>query len=284
MKPVTTVLVALAMLSVVSSEGIGQSPTAIRNVPAKRRAGPADTTAALRAQVDTAQAKAAASRNPYVGAQIGYAFGDGEFASNLVTSGSFLYEIDVGQSDAGAPVYGFPIRGNIGPILAAGLDNTEDAAKEAREKAIQDLVVSAQGIRIAMEPWRQIYGGDDKFFRSTIFASLGWKLNAVKDPTDTTRYLAAGRVSGGIDLGVGRTKDGRLPILVTLSPVYSVFANQDYKKIEGLKKQYASGELTIVVPVASNVALLTEGIVASGRSPIWRIGLLTVAASDRNSQ
>ena len=271
MPPTSYIARVLTLLMLGTAAANSQSVTAVRNVPRS-------TT------VQRQGGATAVNRNPYVGAQIGYAFGNGEFASNLVTAGTFLYELDIGQNDT-TPTFGFPVRGNIGPILTAGLDKTDDAAKEARDKAIQDLVISAQGIRVGIEPWWRIAGNDDKaIFQATLFASAGWKLNAVKDANDTTRYLAAGRVSGGIDFGLGRRNGGRLPIIITMAPVYSVFANDDFKKIEGLRKQYASGELTIVIPVAANAALLTEGIVASRRSPVWRIGLMAVAVGQTSDK
>jgi hypothetical protein len=272
---------SIIALTTITTAAFSQSPAALRNTP--KRPESVGTGNQTRSLSNTEQEQVAAARNPYVTAQVGYMFGDGTFASNMITAGGFLYDIDVGQNDDGRTTkFGLPVRGNLAPILAAGLDKTGDTEKAARDKAIQDLLVSAQGIRVALEPWVQIAGAkDDSKFRSTLYASAGWKLNAVKDPTDTTRYLPAGRMAAGLDFGVGRTKDGRLPLLITLSPVYSVYATGDYKKVPGLKKAYASGELTIVVPVASNAALMTETIVAAGRSPVWHVGLLTVAASQK---
>lgn len=213
------------------------------------------------------------ARNPYVGAQVGYVFGDGTFASNLVANGSVVYNVleVTGAKGSGRGIGFFlPVRGNVSSLVAASDD-------DGRSKAAQQLISSAQGMRVAVEPYLSLPG--TRFLRPALFAAVGWKLNAVKDANDTTRYLSLGRFSGGGEIAIGPADGSKNPIVISLSPVYSVFSTRDYQKVQGLTRSITSGELTVVVPLGTSVGLLTEAVVARNALPSWRTGVILTAAS-----
>lgn len=216
------------------------------------------------------------TRSPYVGAQVGYAFGStGNFASNLVAAGSVLYTV-VGADTKSTSRFKFflPVRGNI-----AALASSSDTAQKNK---IQQLLTSTDGLRIGVEPYVTL-GSIGPYMQATLVTSAGWKLNAIKDKNDTTRYLALGRLSAGFEIGVGASDGSKLPITIDANAVYSSFTDASYKPVLGsdYPKSSWSGEYTIVIPVASDMAVLTEAISAQRTTPIWRIGLILVASSSK---
>ena len=230
------------------------------------------TTFSASATGDTAAAPQS-SHNPYVGAQAGYVFGGGEFASNLVANGSVVYDVlhtPRSPGDDTTSHFSLSIRGNVSSLVAA-----KDGAD--RDKQAQSLISGAQGIRISVEPFLALPSVG--FLKPGMFASAGWKLNAVKDATDSTRYLALGRFALGIEGVFGPKDESRSPIVIDISPVYSTFAGRDYRSIAGLEKSIWSGELTVVLPVGASTGFLTEAIIAQHALPVWRTGLVLSAAS-----
>lgn len=219
------------------------------------------------------QQPAVGTRNPYVGAQAGYVFGEGDFASNLVANGSVVYNVlEINGKTKAGKGYGFflPVRGNISSLVAA-------SDQDARDKAGQKLISGAQGMRVAVEPYIALPAA--RFLQPALMASIGWKLNSVKDANDTTRYLSLGRFSAGAELAIGPADGSRNPIVLSVSPVYSVFATRDYQKVNGLKRSIMSGEFTVVVPLGTSVGLLTEAVFARQTTPAWRTGVILTAAS-----
>jgi hypothetical protein len=238
------------------------SPATTMNPVTLTAMGTGDTTSAT-----------SGSRNPYVGAQAGYVFGGGDFASNLIANGSVVYQVlqASGKTSKGRDWSFFlPIRGNVSSLVAS-----KDSA--ARNKQIQSLVSGAQGIRVAIEPYLTLPSVG--FLSSALFASAGWKLNAVKDSADTTHYLALGRFAVGLESIIGPKDGSKNPILIDLSPVYSTFAGRDYRAVKGLEKAIWSGEMTIIVPIGASTGLLTEAIVSQRSFPVWRTGIILTAAS-----
>jgi hypothetical protein len=259
----------------------GQSPTAMKNIARSDRPR-SDTLVGKNAATgettlftvpdDQAPppATASARRNPYVGAQVGYRFGDGgDFANNLIAAGSLMYDVIQPMQDSKKSFeFALPVRGNIGPLIAQ--------EEDSREEKLNEIVTSTQGIRIGIEPYLRL--GTAKYLHPVLFGSAGWKLNAAKDSaSNETNYLALGRFSLGFELGIGDSGDGRLPMTISVSPVYSVFANDPPLNVVPTgKKSVASYEFTAVVPIATSAALLTEAIAVRDAKPVWRIGLVFV--------
>jgi len=212
------------------------------------------------------------ARNPYVGAQAGYVFGGGDFASNVIANGSMLYQVLQASTISHGKKLSFflPVRGNVSSLVAA-----KDSA--GRAKAAQSIVSGAQGLRVAVEPYLALPSVG--FLTTGLFASAGWKMNTVKDKNDTTRYLALGRLALGLEAVLGPQDGSKSPIVVDVSPVYSAFAGRDFQSVSGLQKSVWSGEFTVVIPVAASMGFLTEAVVAQRALPVWRLGLIMSATS-----
>jgi hypothetical protein len=209
------------------------------------------------------------ARNPYVGAQTGFTLGGGGFASNLVAGGSIIYVV-INDSSKSAR-FSLPVRGNFSGLNVG-------SKSDADQKKISDLVSSATGLRIAVEP--EVRFNSWKYFRPAVFGSAGWKLSAVKDSGDTTHYLPLGRVGGGVELGIGPASSDRLPIVIDLSAVYSSFANREYKAVgANLERSTLRYEIVVVVPVASSVGFMTEAVVGNSL-PVWRMGFVFIATNN----
>lgn len=223
---------------------------------------------------DSANASIASiARNPYVGAQAGYVFGGGDFASNLVANGSVVYQVlQTAHTTSSGKTVSFllPVRGNVSALVGA-----KDATD--RNKKIQDLVSGAQGMRVSVEPYLALPNAG--YLQTGFFGTAGWKLNAVKDAKDSTHYLALGRFSVGFEASLGPPDGSKNPIVIDLAPVYSTFASRDYLGIDGLQKSVWSGELSVIVPFGTSVGLLTEAVVAQRALPVWRTGVILTAAS-----
>lgn len=213
-------------------------------------------------------------RNPYVGAQLGYSFNNtGDFASNLVASGSVLYTVIAADPKSSSSTKFFlPIRANFSAL------NAVDSA--SRSKQVQQLLSSAQGLRVGVEPYLTLSDWGP-FIHPVLFGSAGWKINAVKDKSDTTRYVTLGRLSGGLELGIGPSDGSKLPITLDLAPVYSIFADRTYRSVFGANfpKSVWSTEVTIVLPVAANMGVLSEAISGQHTLPVWRVGLVLMATA-----
>jgi hypothetical protein len=218
----------------------------------------------------------AGNRNPYVGAQVGYLFGGGSFASNVIANGAVAYTVIDDSTQVGASkgwrAFVLPVRGNFTSL-------SPQAKADETKKKLDELASSASGIRVSIDPelWMPPWS---KYVRAGLVGSAGWKLNAVKDTADTTHHIAQGRLSGGGQLSIGPRDGSRLPVILTASYVYTAYADRTYLTVvPGAEKKRKAGEFTIVIPVATSTGLLTELIAEKKQLPAWRMGFVYAAQS-----
>jgi hypothetical protein len=227
-----------------------------------------DSAKAARAEAD--KPPTAARRHPYVGAQVGYAFGDGDFASNAVASGTLMYSV-IASEENDAKKYRFflPVVGNFGSLAAVLSEDDKDK--------LGKLASTSGGLRIALEPY-YLLPEPSPGIHPAIFASAGWVLRTAKDTGDTTRYLPQGRLVAGLSIGLGPKNGAAHPIVLELAGVHSAYANREFKKVLGPNAKSTQGSFlaTLIVPVAQNTGFLTEVVSLRDSRPVWRMGFIFV--------
>jgi hypothetical protein len=261
----------LALLTMWAGRAGGQSPTvstALNCAPATCKGTPPRTEGASGLPSNNAWVKA--------GAQLGYKIaGRGDFKDDfLVSARTELQTLNVGQP----ATVKIPLIGNL-----SGLSS--DLSPDAIKDKTKELLNSAQGIHLSLQPYYAptVTGR----FKPTLYGTAGWKVNAAKQFTDTSKvvYLNQGRFSAGVAVEAFIVEDptGKpeaRPITFSLEPVYTVISGNDYRAAFGKEKpeNLRSLELTAVIPIAG-FGLLAQTIMSKGVGPISRIGILYVKGS-----
>jgi hypothetical protein len=280
--PRPTILVALLFIAA-ASPGEAQSAVGLVNLASRRAADleraaelvrlkSADSTEPIRR---TSRAPVTAVRHPYVGAQLGYAFSDGDFASNAVTTGTIMYPVigaDPNGDGSKSGRFYLPVVGNFGNL--AGSESDED------KKKLANLVGSPGGLRIALEPYLVLSDESDPL-QFSVFAHAGWALRTSKDANDTLRYLPQGRYAAGVSFSLGPRDGETRPVVAELSWVGTSFANREYRKVLGANADASNSAFlaTIIVPTSTTSGFLTEVVATRGSLPTWRLGLVLISSS-----
>jgi len=164
-----------------------QTPMGIRNV--SRDAEPA--------------ARAVAVNSPWFGAQIAHRFGtEGEFESNLLAAGQFMYEIKFKVPEGSGAVTGDPTDPTTrstgasravgsatqkAPFLSKfhlpvvsnfGGDIAPDTADDAIDNKVKELLSSASGVTAGLFPYYELGSNDN--FMLTLHGLFAWRYNSFK--------------------------------------------------------------------------------------------------------
>jgi hypothetical protein len=255
-------LLAIACLTVAAAAS-AQTPFATENVG---RSTPKQGSSA------TPSTQGVSAANPWLGAQVAYRFGGTkELADNLFVAAHFINEIPTSWDRIHLPVMG-----NFSE-LSIDSSKSETPAQQVSQ-GVQQLVSSASGIRLGLYPYVVAAKGDNV---TVVFhGEAAWKLNSVKGADDSPTYLNAFRVSGGIEIGVGQRKDGKMPATLSVAPVITMLSAADYQKVSGQSKSAVkSFEATLILPWREKMGFLFEGIVGQSDARGFRAAIVIATDS-----
>ena len=221
-------------------------------------------------------ADALAANNPWFGAQIINRLGtEGEFASNLLAAGQFVFDVPLG-ADAGE--FRLPIISNFGGRIAPAAE--PNTLKEQIDSQLKDLLDSATGITAGLFPYYPFKLNDS--FMVTIHGLGAWRYNALK-PLEPAGDAAAELVNihqiklgAGIEVVAGRRDQGPAAVTFSITPVLTRFTDDTaYKRAFGDSKiRLGTIELVGILPLrASGLGVVFENVTGGGQNS-FRIGLL----------
>ena len=253
----STLPLSICMLTALAASAAAQTPHAVAAVGEKKETG----------KVEVAAASAA---NSWIGAQLGYKFGDNskELGDNLLVSASLIYEIPMVTGRK----FVVPVISNFSHLVA---DPNAASADEKNEDKLRELMLASSGVRAGVYPYRKIKITDD--FELVVHGEASWKLNAFKqENVDALDYLNQFRIGGGVELAVGKVDADHKPLTLSVTPIHTRFAADEYAKIFGESRSYRTAlEVVAVVPVSGRTGVLFEYV--TGTVSSFRAALIVAA-------
>ena len=221
------------------------------------------------------------ANNPWVGAQVGYLFGDSkEFADNLLVSGRILYEIDLNSPDTSG--FHLPVVGNLSNIIKSKVGFVEGEGKDKLDSEVKEIMTSNQGLHIGLYPYYIIRRNET--FSLIAHGVAGLKLNGIQDTVNNkVTYLNQGRFSAGLEIGIGRSNAEKIPLTLSITPTITIFDKSEYKSVFGVEKSTINTlELTCVVPLKKGIGVMFEDIfpLSKGVRNVFRVGLIFTAETN----
>jgi hypothetical protein len=265
---------------------------------------------------DTApSAQAVAANNPWFGAQIAHRFGtDGEFESNLLAAGQFMYEIKfkVPDGTGGAvtdptdptaaanrppappspnPKVPFLRKFHLPVVSNFGGDIGPDSGKDAIDQHVKELLASASGVTAGLFPYYEATHSDNLML--TLHGLFAWRYNSfkplaassgtgddAKEDADADLVPLHQVKSGiGLEAVIGDRSDGKGGLTVSVTPVLTWFTDKAaYKSVFGEERSHLGGvEVVGIIPVSDKgVGVVLEGVAAQGGKRSFRAGLMIV--------
>src|SRR5688500_16602896 len=234
-------LSTVCLLLAVAGSAAAQTPHALTGSP-----GGTDSS-----QVQIMGASAA---NSWIGAQLGYKFGDNskELGDNLLVSASVIYEIPLTRRS-----FVLPVISNFSHLVA---NPAADTSEQKREDQLRELMLASSGVRAGVYPYRKIgvFSADDVSF--IVHGETSWKLNAFKkEEIDEINYLNQMRLAAGFEIAVGKADDDHKPLTLSVTPVHTRFSATEYARIFNESKSHLNSlEVVAVVPVSGRTGVLFE--------------------------
>lgn len=262
-RPAVVVAIFAAAAIATASQASAQTPVGIMNLTAD--AGPS--------------ARALAANNPWFGAQLIHRVGtEGEFASNLLAAGQFLYNVPLGEMK-----FQLPVISNFGGSIGPKTDL--DTIKKSIDAQLKDLLDSASGVTAGLFPYYPFTPSDVVMI--TVHGIGAWRYNALKPYGETTAEAKAEGASKLVDLhqlkigagveGVfGKRDAGPAAVTFSVTPVLIRFADKDaYRRAFGEEKSTLRAiELLGILPLQANgLGLVFEDVIGAGENS-FRVGLI----------
>jgi hypothetical protein len=261
-------------------------------------------------------AAAIAVNNPWFGAQIAHRFGtDGEFESNLLAAGQFVYEVpfkraeavtDADPTDPTAPTpsgtttvgngnsflgkFRLPVVSNFGGKVGP------ESAKDAVDAQVKELLGTASGVTAGLFPYYPLAKNDN--FMLTLHGLVAWRYNSLKAhqataangssagegaDTSATDLVALHQVKtgAGLEMVIGDNTDGSGGLTLSVTPVYTRFADKEaYKRAFGEERSgLGAVEVVGVIPLNKGIGVVIEGVAAQDGKRSFRAGLILIAQS-----
>lgn len=264
-KTLLVVLVVLVGLTLsLPAVAAAQTPFTTSTVARSTTAGPEAT------DTDTRQQKAVSAANAWLGAQLGYKFGQNseDLGDNLLVAASVIYEIPL--KDRG---FHLPVISNFADIVSAAGGGT---AEEEAENKLKELLFASSGVRAGLYPyWEVPTKASD--LKLVLHGEGSWKINGFKeDGSDAVNYLNQVRLGGGIELAIGEPSGNAKPLTVSLTPVWTRFNREEYDKVfDDGKSSLTSLEIVGVLPLSGRTGLLFEFVRGDVNS--FRAGVVIAA-------
>jgi hypothetical protein len=150
---------------------------------------------------------------------------------------------------------------------------------DSLESATEALLLSSEGLALGLHP-TYTRGGDQDQLRTRLYGQFGWKLNALRDSTETV-YLHQGRLGAGFELELRPNPDARTPLTISLNPALTFFDRDRFKRVTNEdRSSFLSLTSTGIIPISDGFGLLAEGIAAEGSKPVWRFGIILAPTGD----
>lgn len=214
-------------------------------------------------------AAAASAANSWLGAQLGYKFGQNsdELGDNLLVSASVIYEIPL---ESGRKFH-LPVVSNFAHLVASPAGENKDAVDEDK---LKELLFATSGVRAGVYPYGEVTRLSKTDFKFIIHGEASWKLNGFKnDETEDVSYLNQLRLAGGVEIAIGKTDQGSKPLTLSVTPVHTRFDPKEYEKAFTTRKSsLTSLEVVAVVPVSARTGVLFEYV--GGEVSSFRAGLI----------
>jgi hypothetical protein len=203
---------------------------------------------------------------------VAYGLSGGEAADNFTAGGRAKLEV-LGPDNGHSAIY---LLGNLSRLKA---DPATDDERKAAQVKLQELQQSEQGIHIAVVPHRMWGSATDA--SRTVWLSVGWKLNALKDIADSLIYINAGRLSAGFEITGLRGQGAHLPVSLSIEPTITLFDKKKYMRVFGEEKSnLKSLETTLIIPAGAGRGILFESTMTVDAKPVFRAGLLFTSSAD----
>jgi hypothetical protein len=218
-----------------------------------------------------AQIVSASAANSWIGAQLGYKFGDHskELGDNLLVSASIIYQIPLADRS-----FVLPVISNFSHLVA---DPAAATSEQKRADNLRELMLAASGIRAGVYPYREIgaFSTDDVTF--IVHGETSWKLNAFKqEEIDEINYLNQMRLAAGFEIAVGKVDADHKPLTLSVTPVHTRFSATEYARIFNESKSHLNSlEVVAVVPVSGRTGVLFEYV--TGTLSSFRAGVIVAA-------
>lgn len=218
----------------------------------------------------SATGRAASAANSWIGAQLGYKFGDNskELGDNLLVSASVIYEIPM----AADRKFVLPVISNFSDLVT---DVSSGSSDEQSEDKLRELMLGSSGVRAGVYPYRKFSPASD--LELVVHGEASWKLNAFKqENAEALNYLNQFRVGAGVEIALGVVDDDHKPLTVSVTPVYTRFPAEEYAKVFTESKSHLTTlEVVAVVPVSGRTGVLFEYV--SGSVNSFRAGVIIAA-------
>ena len=213
----------------------------------------------------------ASAANSWIGAQLGYKFGDNskELGDNLLVSASVIYEIPLDNRK-----FVLPVISNFSHLVASPV---EGSSEEKSEDKLRELMLASGGIRAGVYPYRKLMNNRWRDFTLILHGEASWKLNGfAREDADEVDYLNQLRLAGGVEIAVGRDEHAHKPLTLSVTPVHARFASTEYAKIFNESKGHINSlEVVAVLPVSGRTGVLFEYV--TGGVSSFRAGLIVAA-------
>jgi hypothetical protein len=260
------VVICLLVLTVVGVAN-AQTPYTVGRVAGT--ASPLERKLAADAKKDLTAASAA---NPWMGAQLGYKFGNSdELGDNLLVSASVVHEIAMAKGR----LFRLPVISNFADLVSSVSAETPE---EESDDKLKELLLGSSGIRAGIYPYREVAGLHQDDFNFVLHGEASWKINGFKaEDSEEIDYVNQLRLAAGFEMAIGRSDDGHRPLTISITPVVTMFDPNEYEKVfKERKERQNTLEIVAVLPIATKTGVLFEFIRGDVQS--FRAGVIVASA------
>jgi hypothetical protein len=231
---------------------------------------PFATEQVARKPAGSGQVRGASAANSWMGAQLGYKFGNNsdELGDNLLVSAAVIYKIPLNDDRK----WVLPVISNFSDLVSSS--GAETAADKSADK-LKELMMASSGIRAGVHPYRVIAGGaQGSDYTLLLHGEASWKFNGVKnEDSEEINYLNQLRLAGGLEVSIGTGEGDSKPLTLSVTPVHVRFNADEYEEIFSDRKSSLTNlEVVAVVPISGRTGVLFEYVGGDVRS--FRAGVI----------
>lgn len=234
----------------------------------------------LTAEERQAAAPGGSAANAWLGAQLGYKFGNSDaLGENLLVSASVIHEIPLaGRS------FHLPVISNFANLVNAdtdGADALANGGEEAGEDKLKTLLLGSSGIRAGLYPYKEVMGLRKDDFKFVVHGEASWKINGFKqEDSDETNYVNQLRFAAGFEVAIGEVGDDSRPLTLSVTPVITRFDPSEFEKVfKERKSKMSTLEVVAVLPIAPRAGVLFEYVRGDVNS--FRAGVIIARSGEK---
>jgi hypothetical protein len=206
-------------------------------------------------------------RSPWIGAKVAIPFSGGTSVDDFQAYGQAKLEV-LGKETHHYATYVF---GNVSRLNA---DPSVDDLAKANEIKLRELQQSAQGVTFSVVP--HVFWGDAQHESVTLYAPIGYKVNALKDTLSETRYLNQFRFGAAAGFTFLQGVRAGLPVGLTIGAAWSAFSSATFESVFRERRSVVGTvDAELIVPAGAGVGFLVESSmpIAGGGKTVFRAGL-----------